>query len=48
MGDEAVIVERDVWVPMRDGVRLRADIWRPARAGRFPGLLQRTPYNRAD
>jgi uncharacterized protein len=48
MGNESVIVERDVWVPMRDGVRLQADIWRPARAGRFPALLQRTPYNRAD
>lgn len=48
MSNEAVIVERDVWVPMRDGVRLQADIWRPARAGRFPALLQRTPYNRAD
>jgi putative CocE/NonD family hydrolase len=48
MGNESVIVERDMWVPMRDGVRLQADIWRPARAGRFPALLQRTPYNRAD
>jgi hypothetical protein len=48
MGNESVIVERDVWVPMRDGVRLQADVWRPAGAGRFPALLQRTPYNRAD
>jgi putative CocE/NonD family hydrolase len=48
MGNESVIVERDVWVPMRDGVLLQADVWRPARAGRFPALLQRTPYNRAD
>src|SRR4030081_4131520 len=48
MGNESVIVERAVWVPRREGVRLQADIWRPARAGRFPSLLQRTPYNRAD
>ncbi|MDQ1717400.1 MAG: uncharacterized protein QOE89_1353 [Pseudonocardiales bacterium] len=33
---------------MRDGVRLQADVWRPAAAGAFPALLQRTPYNRAD
>ncbi|MDT4923982.1 MAG: uncharacterized protein QOG01_1695 [Pseudonocardiales bacterium] len=43
-----VIVERDVWIPMRDGVGMQADIWRPADDGRYPVLLQRTPYNRAD
>ncbi len=43
-----VIVERDVWIPMRDGVRLQADIWRPIADGRYPILLQRTPYDRAD
>jgi putative CocE/NonD family hydrolase len=43
-----VIVERDVWIPMRDGVRLQADVWRPAAEGAYPILLQRTPYNRAD
>ena len=45
---EGVIVERDVWIAMRDGVRLQADIWRPASGGIHPVLLQRTPYNRAD
>ena len=44
----AVIVERDVWIPMRDGVAMQADVWRPASEGRYPALLQRTPYNRAD
>lgn len=42
---EAAVL-RDVRVPMRDGVELRADVWRPARAGRYPVLLQRTPYDR--
>ena len=32
---------------MRDGVVLRADIYRPKQEGRFPVLLQRTPYNKA-
>jgi putative CocE/NonD family hydrolase len=32
---------------MRDGVNLRADIYRPKKDGRFPVLLQRTPYNKA-
>jgi putative CocE/NonD family hydrolase len=45
---DGVIIERDVWIAMRDGTRLQADVWRPAAAGRYPILLQRTPYNRAD
>jgi putative CocE/NonD family hydrolase len=31
----------------RDGVRLDADIWRPAGAGPWPVLLMRQPYGRA-
>ena len=42
----APIVERDVAVRMRDGVVLRADVWRPAAEGRFPVLVYRTPYDR--
>jgi len=41
----AVVVDRDVPVRMRDGVVLRADVWRPA-AGRSPVLVYRTPYDR--
>src|SRR3954451_5160757 len=33
-------------VKMRDGVTLRADVYRPGADGRFPVLLQRTPYNK--
>lgn len=48
-----VIVEEDVTIPMRDGVRLAADIYHPARGGRFleeplPALLERTPYGKGD
>jgi hypothetical protein len=31
---------------MRDGVVLRADVWRPAAGGHFPVLVYRTPYDR--
>ena len=41
-----VIVERDVPVKMRDGVVLRADIYRPKADGKFPVLLTRTPYDK--
>jgi len=39
-----VIVELDVKVPMRDGVRLSSNIFRPDAPGRFPVLLMRSPY----
>ena len=32
-------------VVMRDGVRLAVDIYRPDAPGRFPGILQITPYD---
>ncbi len=45
------IVERNVPIVVRDGTRLAADIYRPARngqplPGKFPTLLTRTPYNK--
>jgi len=43
----AVRIERGVSVKMRDGVTLRGDIFRPDADGKFPVLLQRTPYRRA-
>lgn len=42
-----VDVEKDVLVPMRDGVRLATDIYRPRGvAGPLPTLLIRLPYNK--
>jgi uncharacterized protein len=41
-------MERDVVATMRDGVILRADVFRPVVAGRFPVIMQRTPYNKAN
>ncbi len=35
-----------IMVPMRDGVRLAADLFLPGGNGRFPTILVRTPYNR--
>ncbi|MEZ0121673.1 MAG: CocE/NonD family hydrolase [Candidatus Reddybacter sp.] len=42
----SVIVDKNVDVPMRDGVILRADLYRPADDGQYPVLVQRTPYNK--
>jgi putative CocE/NonD family hydrolase len=41
-----VVVERNVPAKMRDGVILRADIYRPRADGKFPVLLVRTPYDK--
>jgi putative CocE/NonD family hydrolase len=41
-----VAVERNVAAKMRDGVTLRADIYRPKAEGKFPVLLVRTPYDK--
>lgn len=47
-----VVIDSDCMVAMRDGTRLATDVHRPARGGsalpgRFPVLLERTPYNKA-
>jgi putative CocE/NonD family hydrolase len=44
-------VTKNVTIPARDGTKLAADIYRPARdgepiPGKFPTLLTRTPYNK--
>ncbi len=41
-----MVVERDVAVPMRDGVVLRADVFRPDAPGKFPGLLALSAYGK--
>src|SRR5262245_14298132 len=43
-----VLLERDVGVVMRDGVRLSCDVYRPAREGRFPAVLEHLPYRKDD
>ena len=42
----SIRVDRDVPVTMRDGTVLMTDVYRPAAEGRYPVLLQRTPYNK--
>jgi uncharacterized protein len=41
-----IIVERNIPAKMRDGIVLRADIYRPNANGKFPVLLVRTPYDK--
>jgi hypothetical protein len=44
-------IQRDVWVPMSDGVRLLADVYLPAGPGvegPFPTILIRMPYGKTE
>lgn len=41
-----VIFERNVTIPMRDGVRLSANLYRPEVGGPYPVLLTRHPYGK--
>jgi hypothetical protein len=47
-----LVISKNLMVTMRDGVRLAVDIYRPAAngapaPGRFPVILERTPYDKA-
>ena len=53
MTSYGINLSKDVMVPMRDGIRLATDIYRPAiegeiAEGQFPTILCRTPYNKSD
>lgn len=40
-----IVMENLVPIPMRDGVKLYADVYRPAQPGKYPVLVSRTPYS---
>ncbi len=51
LADEVVLFAEDLMVPMRDGVRLATDVYRPVRDGKpvdekLPILFHRTPYDK--
>ncbi len=41
-----ISIEKNLMVPMSDGVRLATDVYRPDRLGPFPTLLTRLPYDK--
>ena len=44
--EDIAIIDRKVMVPMRDGKRMQADIYRPKdTAKKYPIIFSRTPYN---
>lgn len=50
--EDGIVVHRNVMIPMRDGVHLATDIYRPAKGGRpvdtpLPVIFERTPYDKS-
>jgi len=43
--DKVAIIEQKVMMPMRDGIRLATDIYRPKTQEKVPIIFSRTPYN---
>ncbi|GAB5486949.1 MAG: CocE/NonD family hydrolase [Parasphingorhabdus sp.] len=44
--EQDIIVEQNVWVPMRDGTRLSANIFRPKEPGQYPIVMAFTAYDK--
>lgn len=42
----SIAIERDIAVPMRDGLRLFANLYKPAADGRYPIIMSVTPYGK--
>ncbi|HZD90283.1 MAG TPA: CocE/NonD family hydrolase [Pseudolabrys sp.] len=42
----SILVEKDIAVPMRDGARLMADVYRPAGGDKVPAILNLGPYQK--
>ncbi|MDO9638281.1 MAG: CocE/NonD family hydrolase [Pseudotabrizicola sp.] len=50
--EDGIVVHRNVMIPMRDGVHLATDIYRPAKGGHpvetpLPVIFERTPYDKS-
>ena len=43
--DSIAVIDQKVMMPMRDGIRLSTDIYRPKGNGKYPIVFSRTPYN---
>ena len=46
VASESILIEKDVAVPMRDGARLMADVFRPQGTEKVPALLNLGPYQK--
>jgi uncharacterized protein len=45
-GSDSIVIEKDVDVPVRDGAKLKADIFRPRSTEKVPAILNLGPYQK--
>ena len=43
-----VKVVENIFIPLDDGTRLAAKVWKPDAPGRFPAILEYIPYRKRD
>ena len=43
--ESLAVIDRKLMIPMRDGTRMQADVYRPKNVARAPIVFVRTPYN---
>ncbi|MEO0439672.1 MAG: CocE/NonD family hydrolase [Pseudomonadota bacterium] len=48
MGDleNSILVNKDLWIEMRDGTRLSANVFRPKKSGEYPVVMAFTAYDK--
>ena len=45
---ELIIAEKDLFIEMRDGIKLAANVYRPKKEGKFPVIMSFGPYGKDD
>jgi hypothetical protein len=45
--DTETVFEQDIPIPLRDGVIIRADVFRPARTPKVPAIVHYSPYGKS-
>lgn len=45
---EGIIAEKDVFIEMRDGIKLAVNVYRPQKGGKFPVIMSFGPYGKDD
>ena len=42
------VIEEEIFIPLKDGTKLAARLWRPEIAGKYPAILEYIPYRKRD
>lgn len=42
------VIEEEIFIPLKDGTKLAARLWRPETSGKYPAILEYIPYRKRD